>query len=69
MPGHLFRPGLVYQVIPRVAVRQWVLSIPIPLRILLATHTQLVSEVLEIVHRVIAALPIKHSGRDWPTAA
>ena len=27
---------LVYEVIPRVPVRQWVLSLPIPLRILFA---------------------------------
>ncbi len=34
---------LVDAVIPRVAVRQWVLSFPIPLHILLAAHPQLLS--------------------------
>ena len=36
---------LVDYVIPRVLVRQWVLSFPIPLRILLAAHPQLVSAI------------------------
>lgn len=53
---------LVDHVIPRVPVRQWVLSFPIPLRILLAADPQLLSEVLQIVHRVIATFRIKHSG-------
>ena len=46
----------------RVPVRQWVLSFPIPLRILLAAHPQLHCAVLQIVHRVIAIFLIKHSG-------
>jgi hypothetical protein len=37
---------LVDHVIPRVPVRQWVLSFPIPLRFLLAAHPHLLSPVL-----------------------
>jgi len=43
---------LVEQVIPHVPVRQWVLSFPIPLRHLFATHPQLLSPVLQVIHRV-----------------
>ena len=50
---------LVDQVIPRVPVRQWVLSFPIGLRILLAAHPELLALVLQIVHRVIASFLIK----------
>ena len=44
---------LVDHVIPHVAVRQWVLSLPIPLRLLLAAQPKLVTPVLQVVHRVI----------------
>ena len=44
---------LVDQIIPRVPVRQWVLSFPIPLRILFAAHPELLTPVLRIMHRVI----------------
>ena len=44
---------LVGQVIPRVPVRQWALSLPIPLRLLLAALPELVMQVLQVVHRVI----------------
>jgi hypothetical protein len=42
---------------PRVPVRQWVLSFPIPLRILLAAHPELLTPVLGIVHRASACTP------------
>ncbi len=45
---------LVDHLIPQVPVRQWVLSFPIPLRILFAAHPQLLTPVLQIIHRVIA---------------
>src|SRR4051794_20297800 len=54
---------LVDCVIPRVPVRQWVVSFPIPLRILLAAHPELLSALLQIIHRVIATFLIKQSGR------
>ena len=44
---------LVDHVIPHVPVRQWVLSLPIPLRLLLAAQPKLVTLVLQVVHRVI----------------
>jgi hypothetical protein len=53
---------LVECVIPRVPVRQWVLSFPIPLRILFAAHPDLLSPLLQCIHRVVAAFLIKQSG-------
>ena len=44
---------LVDRVIPRVPVRQWVLSLPIPLRLLLAAQPELVTPVLQVVQRVV----------------
>jgi hypothetical protein len=44
---------LIDHVIPHVPVRQWVLSLPIPLRVLLAAQPQLVTPVLQVVQRVI----------------
>ena len=44
---------LVDHVIRHVPVRPWVLSLPIPLRLLLATQPFLVTPVLQVVHRVI----------------
>ena len=49
-------------VIPRVPVRQWVLSFPIPLRTLFAADAQLLSPVLQVIHRVIATFLIKQAG-------
>jgi hypothetical protein len=45
---------LVDHVIPYVPVGQWVLSLPIPLRLLLAAQPDLVTPVLRVVQRVIA---------------
>ena len=45
---------LVDHVIPQVPVRQWVLSLPIPLRLLLAAQPELVTPVLQVVQRVVA---------------
>ncbi len=53
---------LVDQVIPQVPVRQWVLSFPIPLRILFAAHPELLAPVLRIIHRVIARFLLKQAG-------
>ena len=44
---------LVDHVIPHVPVRQWVLSLPIPLRVLLAAQPELVTSVLQVVQRVL----------------
>jgi ribosomal protein S27E len=53
---------LVEEVIPRVPVRQWVLSFPVPLRILFAAQPELLTPVLRIVHRVIARFLLKQAG-------
>ena len=43
----------VDHVIPHVPVRQWVLSPPIPLRVLVAAQPELVTPVLQVVQRVL----------------
>ena len=53
---------LVDHVIPPVPVRQWVLSLPIPLRLLLASQPMLVTPVLQVVHRVITRHPLGQVG-------
>ena len=45
---------LVDHVIPHVPVRQCVLSLPIPLRVLLAAQPELVTPVLQVVQRCSA---------------
>jgi len=53
---------LADEVIPRVPVRQWVLSFPIPLRIVFAAHPELLTPVLRIIHRVIARFLLRQAG-------
>ncbi|MGH8607280.1 MAG: transposase zinc-binding domain-containing protein, partial [Gammaproteobacteria bacterium] len=53
---------LVDHVIPQVPVREWVLSFPIPLRLLFAAHPELLAPVLQIVHRVISTFLIQQAG-------
>jgi hypothetical protein len=53
---------LVDHVNPRVAVRQWVLSLPIPLRLLLAAQPKLVTPVLQVVHRAITRFLLDQAG-------
>ncbi len=53
---------LVDHVIPRVPVRQWVLSLPIPLRLLLAAQPVLETPVLQVVHRVITRHLLEQTG-------
>ena len=60
---------LVDHVIPRVPVRQWVLSFPIPLRFLLAAHPHLLSPVLQVVYRAISTFLIKPAGLTRSQAA
>ncbi len=59
---------LIDHVIPRVPVRQWVLSFPIPFRLLFATHPELLVPVLQIVHRVIATFLIRQTGSNTSRA-
>jgi ribosomal protein S27E len=53
---------LVDHVIPHVPVRQWVLSLPFPLRLLLAAQPKLVTLVLQVVHRVITRHLLGQAG-------
>ena len=53
---------LVDNVIPKVPVRQWVLSFPIPLRALFAVHPELLAPILQIIHRAIATFLIDQTG-------
>jgi hypothetical protein len=53
---------LIHSVIPPVPVRQWVLSLPIPLRLLLAVQPQLLAPLLQAIHRVIAGFLVKRAG-------
>jgi len=53
---------LVEHFIPLVPVRQWVLSLPIPLRVLLAAQPELVTPVLQVVHRVITRFLLGRAG-------
>jgi len=53
---------LVDEVIPHVPMRQWVMSVPYPLRFLFATHPQALGQCLGIVYRAIASFLIKKAG-------
>ena len=53
---------LVDHVIPNVPVRQWVLALPIPLRLLLAAQPKLMTPVLQVVHRVITRHLLGQAG-------
>ena len=55
---------LVDHVISHVPVRQWVLSLPIPLRLLLAAQPKLVTPVFQLVHRVITRFLLGQAGRN-----
>ena len=48
--------------LPHVPVRQWVLSLPIPLRVLLAAQLELVTPVLQVVQRVVERRLLGHTG-------
>ena len=52
----------VGHVIPHVPARPWVLSLPIPLRLLLAAQPKLVRPVFQVVHRVITRFLIGPAG-------
>ncbi|MDH3459450.1 MAG: hypothetical protein OEM00_00425 [Burkholderiaceae bacterium] len=43
-------------------MRQWVLSLPIPLRLLLAVQPQLLTPVLQVVHRVLTRHLLDQAG-------
>ena len=60
---------LVDNILPRVPVRQWVLSFPIPLRGLFAVHPALITPVLRIIHRVINTHLVKQTNVKREAAA
>src|SRR5437868_616387 len=49
-------------------MRQWVLSVPYPLRLLLARDPKILSNVLGIVYRVISNFLIKRAGETHKTS-
>ena len=59
---------LVDQIFPRLPLRQWVLSVPLPLRFLLAREPQVMGSVLGIVYRAIASYLINQAGFTSTTA-
>ena len=60
---------LVDHVIPKVPVRQWVLSFPIPLRSLFAVHPELLAPIFQIIHRAIATFLFTQTGQKRDQAA
>ena len=52
----------VDRVTPQVPARQWVLTFPIPLRILLAAYPELLIPLLRILRRVIASFLLSQAG-------
>ena len=59
---------LVDEVFPQQPVRQWVLSVPYPLRFLFASRPAVMGLVLGIVYRCIATHLIKKAGFSRNTA-
>lgn len=53
---------LVDHIIPHQPMRQWVLSVPFPLRFLFASKPAVMSKVLSIVYRAISSYLIKEAG-------
>jgi len=51
-----------------IPIRQWVLSLPFPLRFLLATNPALIGRVLDIVYPVIAGHMIRQAGYTQQSA-
>ena len=59
---------LVEEVFPEQPVRQWVLSVPYPLRFLFANRPEVMGRVLGIVYRCIATHLIKKARFSRKTA-
>src|SRR5476649_2191094 len=59
---------LVDTVLPHEPMRQWVLSVPYPLRLVLASQPYDMSKVLRIVYRAISTYLIKKAGLTKKTA-
>ena len=59
---------LVDEVLPHQPMRQWVLSVPFPLRFLFARQPAVMGKVLGIVYRTIATHLIHKAGYTKTTA-
>jgi hypothetical protein len=59
---------LVDEVLPHQPMRQWVLSVPFPLRFLFASQPAVMGKVLGIVYRAIATHLIRKAGYTKTTA-
>jgi len=59
---------LVDSVLPHKPIRQWVLSVPFPLRWLFASEPRILSKALEVVTRAISTYLIKKAGFTHKTA-
>jgi len=59
---------LVDEVLPHKPMRQWVLSVPFPLRFVLARNPKVMSKVLGIVYRAIATHLRRKAGYTKATA-
>lgn len=59
---------LVDEVLPEQPMRQWVLSVPYPLRFLFASRPAIMTGVLSIVYRAIATHLIHKAGYTRRTA-
>jgi hypothetical protein len=53
---------LLDHVLPRVPIRQWVVSFPWPLRLLFAAHPELLTWVLGVVTRALTMALLKRAG-------
>ena len=59
---------LVDSVLPRQSIRQWVLSVPFPLRWLFASEPRILSKALGVVTRAIGTYLVKKAGFTHATA-
>ena len=59
---------LVDTVLPHQPIRQWVLSVPFPLRWLFASEPRVLSKALEVVTRAISTYLVKKAGFTHTTA-
>jgi hypothetical protein len=53
---------LTDHILPRVPVRQWVLSFPWPLRLLFAARPDVLTRVLNVVTRALSTAVLKRAG-------
>ncbi len=60
---------LIDDVLPYQPMRQWVLSVPIPVRFLFASHPSVMGQVLGIINRAISTFIIKKAGYNRQSAS